>query len=564
MSIKADKWIEIMAKNQQMITPFNNKLIRAVDDKKIISYGLSSYGYDIRLANEFKVFTNANSALVDPKNFDESVFVNKTGDTCIIPPNSFLLGYSVEKIKTPSNVLIVCIGKSSYARCFSGDTRIALANGSSVALEEMANEPDKPYYGYGALQDGTIVMTELTKPRFVGRESLIEVLLDNGQTVRCTPDHEWLMRDGSYIQAQNLQKNDSIMPLYRYVCRGYEAVLHQNGKGFELTHRLADQWNMLNGLYGEGKITTNFHRHHIDENRLNNYPNNIVRVNSEDHLESHNHFRDLDPVAHGQVIKEAIARLKEDPVWMAKFSESQRKKSKEHFARDGARLAHSQAMKKTWDNEERKLEAAERMRHYMQQHIVEHSQKMKSAWQHDDSRRKRQAEIARRINIREDLTAERVISALGQAGSIRGAARLLECDRSVFRRFPEIMENFKVNRQKTDQFPNNHKVVGIKQCRGEHDVYCVASSATSNFALEAGVFVHNCGLIVNVTPMEPLWEGHITLEISNTTPLPAKVYANEGVAQLLFFESDEQCEITYADRNGKYQHQPAEVVLPRL
>ena len=83
------------------------------------------------------------------------------------------------------------------------------------------------------------------------------------------------------------------------------------------------------------------------------------------------------------------------------------------------------------------------------------------------------------------------------------------------------------------------------------------------FALESGVFVHNCGLIVNVTPFEPEWEGYVTLEISNTTPLPAKVYAFEGIAQVLFFEGDEPCDISYADRKGKYQKQET-IVLPRI
>ena len=85
----------------------------------------------------------------------------------------------------------------------------------------------------------------------------------------------------------------------------------------------------------------------------------------------------------------------------------------------------------------------------------------------------------------------------------------------------------------------------MRELAGEHDVYCLTVPEAGNFALQAGVFVHNCGIIVNVTPLEPEWEGHVTLEFSNTTPLPAKIYANEGVAQMLFFESDEVCETSY-------------------
>jgi dCTP deaminase len=98
---------------------------------------------------------------------------------------------------------------------------------------------------------------------------------------------------------------------------------------------------------------------------------------------------------------------------------------------------------------------------------------------------------------------------------------------------------------------------------GDHDVYCLTVPEAGNFALAAGVFVRNCGIITNVTPFEPEWEGFVTLEISNTTPLPARIYANEGIAQVLFFESDEPCEVSYADRKGKYQGQVG-VTVPRL
>lgn len=103
--------------HNQMIVPFHDRLIKQEGEKKVISYGLSSYGYDIRLAPKFKVFTNVNSTVVDPKNFNDSVFVPFEGDSCIIPPNSFLLGHSVERFKIPENVLCICLGKSSMARC---------------------------------------------------------------------------------------------------------------------------------------------------------------------------------------------------------------------------------------------------------------------------------------------------------------------------------------------------------------------------------------------------------------------------------------------------------------
>ena len=112
-SIKADKWIKRMALEHGMIEPFEDRQVR----QGVISYGLSSYGYDIRVADEFKVFTNINNTVVDPKNFDDRSFVDMKVDVCIIPPNSFVLAKTVEYFRIPRDVLTVCVGKSTYARC---------------------------------------------------------------------------------------------------------------------------------------------------------------------------------------------------------------------------------------------------------------------------------------------------------------------------------------------------------------------------------------------------------------------------------------------------------------
>lgn len=117
MSIKSDKWIRKMAEQHHMITPFEPNQVRHKEGSKIVSHGTSSYGYDIRCSNEFKIFTNINSAVVDPKNFAPNSFVDVTSDVCIIPPNSFALARSVEYFRIPRNTLVICLGKSTYARC---------------------------------------------------------------------------------------------------------------------------------------------------------------------------------------------------------------------------------------------------------------------------------------------------------------------------------------------------------------------------------------------------------------------------------------------------------------
>jgi dCTP deaminase len=117
MTIKSDRWIREMVEAHGMIDPFEPGQVRENDGERIISYGTSSYGYDIRCASEFKIFTNINSAVVDPKYFDDDSFVDLHSDVCIIPPNSFALARTVEYFRIPRDVLTICLGKSTYARC---------------------------------------------------------------------------------------------------------------------------------------------------------------------------------------------------------------------------------------------------------------------------------------------------------------------------------------------------------------------------------------------------------------------------------------------------------------
>ncbi|GAB3375865.1 dCTP deaminase [Spongiibacter taiwanensis] len=152
MSIKSDKWIRRMAENEGMIEPFEPGQVRENNGGKIISYGTSSYGYDVRCANEFRVFTNTYSATVDPKAFDDKSFVSITGDYCIIPPNSFALARTVEYFRIPRSVLTICLGKSTYARCgiivnvtplepeWEGHVTLEFSNTTTLPAKIYANE----------------------------------------------------------------------------------------------------------------------------------------------------------------------------------------------------------------------------------------------------------------------------------------------------------------------------------------------------------------------------------------------------------------------------------------
>lgn len=152
MSIKSDKWIRRMSEEQGMISPFEKGQVREAAHGKIISYGTSSYGYDVRCSNEFKIFTNINSAVVDPKAFDMNSFVDIVSDVCIIPPNSFALARTVEYFKIPRNVLTICLGKSTYARCgiivnvtplepeWEGHVTLEFSNTTTLPAKIYANE----------------------------------------------------------------------------------------------------------------------------------------------------------------------------------------------------------------------------------------------------------------------------------------------------------------------------------------------------------------------------------------------------------------------------------------
>jgi len=148
MSIKADRWIKKMALEQGMISPFEEKQVR----QGVISFGLSSYGYDVRIADEFKIFTNVFSAVVDPKNFDPKSFVDFKGEVCIIPPNSFALGRTVEYFRIPRKAMTICVGKSTYARCgiitnvtplepgWEGHVTLEISNTTPLPAKIYANE----------------------------------------------------------------------------------------------------------------------------------------------------------------------------------------------------------------------------------------------------------------------------------------------------------------------------------------------------------------------------------------------------------------------------------------
>lgn len=183
MSLQSDRWIREMAQNHGMIEPFVDAQVRYIEGKKVISYGLSSYGYDLRVAGEFKVFTNRNNSLIDPKNFNEKAFDHVEADECIIPPNSFALARSVEYFRIPRSVLTVCIGKSTYARC-------------GIIVNVTPFEPE--WEGYVTLE---ISNTTPLPAKIYAHEGLAQVLFYKGAEV-C--EISYADRNGKYMKQMQI------------------------------------------------------------------------------------------------------------------------------------------------------------------------------------------------------------------------------------------------------------------------------------------------------------------------------------------------------------------------
>src|ERR1700761_8196542 len=179
MSVKPDHWIRRMALEHKMIEPFTDRQMR----EGVISYGVSSYGYDIRVADEFRIFTNVNSTIVDPKNFDSRSLVEYKGDVCLIPPNSFALARSIEYFRIPRNVVTICLGKSTYARC-------------GIIVNVTPFEPE--WEGFVTLE---ISNTTPLPARIYANEGLAQVLFIGGDEV-CEPSYA--DRGGKYMKQRGI------------------------------------------------------------------------------------------------------------------------------------------------------------------------------------------------------------------------------------------------------------------------------------------------------------------------------------------------------------------------
>src|SRR5499425_2793277 len=197
MAVKSDKWIRRMALERKMIEPFEDRQVR----DGVISYGVSSYGYDVRIADEFKIFTNINSTIVDPKNFDPRSFVDFKGDVCIIPPNSFALARTVEYFRIPRNVITCCVGK-----CLSGETQVVDASsGRLAAIRDQVRRGGAT----ASLRRNAITGADVSEGTVQGVQPVYELVTRTGRSVRATPSHPFRTFSG-WRELRDLRPGDRI------------------------------------------------------------------------------------------------------------------------------------------------------------------------------------------------------------------------------------------------------------------------------------------------------------------------------------------------------------------
>jgi len=599
MSIKSDKWIRRMAEQHAMIEPFEAGQVRAVNGERIVSYGTSSYGYDIRASDEFKIFTNINSTIVDPKAFDPKSFVDFKGPVCIIPPNSFALARTVEYFRIPRNVLTVCLGK-----CVTGDTRLVdAATGAYLPITE---------FGWGKK---TLSLTDWRlRPAAVsafvpnGVKPVFELKTKTGLRIKATANHPFRQLHG-WTELEKLKPGDRIaiarhVPIFgKTAIPDWEASLlglmisegccDVPGSSPIFTNAdpvLAELLKTSMTDSGMGTVT-------FDGRMGYRLVNRAGRGGIPECNRAHEWLKRLGMntgSAHKFVPQciftspEASVRLflqalfagdgglyrSETGVFLEYYSKSRRLVEDVHHLLLRFGIFAQIREKKTQigtDAHSLLITDVEQIGRFSEYVGFVPGSAKQLRLESEILPWMRQRLAARRSNF--DTMPKEGWGMLGAA--VRGAGTSLNKlgvhptnTQSVPYSAVRCVADATRDRDLTSlaEGPVWDVVVSI-EAAGEEPVFDITVPGPHNF-LANGIVVHNstyarCGIIVNVTPFEPEWEGYVTLEFSNTTPLPAKVYANEGVAQVIFFESDEVCETSYKDRGGKYQGQKG-VTLPKI
>jgi deoxycytidine triphosphate deaminase len=596
MSIKSDRWIRRMAA-AGMIDPFSPDQVRMAGAHKIISYGTSSYGYDVRCAEEFKIFTNINSTIVDPKNFDEKSFVDFRGPVCIIPPNSFALASTVEFFRIPRSVLTVCLGK-----CVTGDTRVVDADtGAYVPITEMR-------WGKRTLAwDGWHLRPEKVSAFMPqGKREIFELRTRTGLRIRATANHPFRMLK-RWMPLSELRPGDRIavareIPVFgKTPIPEWEATLlglmisegQCDTPGHSPTYTTADAAlvALLESTMAASRLGVITYKGRYGYRLVNRKGRGGVaaRNRAHDWLRSLN----LNVGAGDKFVPQIIFTAPEPSVrlflqalfsgdgsiyytdlgiFLEYYSKSRRLIEDVHhlllrfgifsLIREKTTAIGTRACKIQITDKDQILRFAQRIGFSpgsAKQRLLEEKVLPQIA-----------AQPKRKSNF--DTLPQEAWAIARAAARVGGLSLTSIGIHAYSSQSMPISAAVRVACMTGDPYVTPlidgpvWDVVEQIEPAGFEEVFDITVPTLHNFVANDFI-VHNstyarCGIIVNVTPLEPEWEGHVTLEFSNTTPLPAKIYANEGVAQMLFFEADEVCETSYRDRGGKYQGQRG-VTLPK-
>lgn len=596
MSIKPDHWIKQMVKQHNMIDPFEEKMVKNGN----VSFGLSSYGYDLRCAPEFKIFTNVHSAVVDPKKFNENSFVDIKGKECVIPPNSFVLTRSIEYFKIPKDVLGLCIGK-----CVTGDTRLIepgsgkrfsmneciskekkrLANWncksakedhitdyllqglkpvyklntrSGRQIEATANHPFKTFYDWRMLSDLS-VGDRIAVPRsipFFGKGTLtfaestiLGLMLSDGQCK--TPGSSPRYTSDDQVLHQAIEYSASQLGLYtKPVGKMSRNITSSPSRGGIMVQNRMSKWLRSLGL----DVTS---KYKFIPDCVFEAPKEVVaRFLASLFSGDGTVYRSGNLLCVGYYsISERLARDVHHLLLrfgiISFFSQKTNKRngyisynvtitSKNDICTFAERIGFIIGSRK-W----KKLqEIVKLIRQYPKQKS-NHDTIPSEAW-------KLLQESCRTHNV-----------------SMNSLGFKPHWKQSVPRELMIEVSNTLSDKNLMDRVENDiywDTVKSIEFC-GIKPVYDITMQQDHNF-IANDFIVHNstyarCGIIVNVTPLQPEWEGCLIVEISNTTPLPAKIYAHEGIAEILFFQASEVCDKSYKDLSGMYSHQKS-IVLPKV
>ncbi len=436
----------------------------------------------------------------------------------------------------------------SAGGCFSGDTKVAVVDGRALSFNELVEEDraGKENFCYTILPDGRVGIECILHPRRTCVDAeVIEVVLDNNETVRCTPDHLWMVRDGIFRRADTLKPGDSLMPLYRQLSRmgrritieGYEMVFDPSQTRWIFTHLLADEYNIRHGIYQGGETS---HRHHLDFNKRNNNPTNVKRLTKEQHLEEHRRHaaRTLhreDVLAKLRALKRSAAyrerirrtmlrpamrealRLRARRQWQDEtYKQFMTERFLAFYQKSAAYRRRSQrkllvAQRAYWGRKENQARQAARVRRFYQdnpqakQILAERAnaqwaderlrqwrrERTKQQWT-EAFRQKRHAAY-NQTDLRHSLSLLTAVLQRGGGAQPYEASRRSRRNNNLLTYETLCQRSFDSDERRLTEaaLQHNHKVVAVKRLSQRMDVYDLEVPGTHNFALASGVFVHN-------------------------------------------------------------------------